>query len=101
MKYVRFIFGSKVLKYERHLTYFQFLIYRKFIESSLEDLNCTRVTKLAQEQIKKNWMDKKLFSISIAKDFFVHCPDSERQYALVLKETTYVLIDFSYFLANI
>ena len=40
------------------------------MESSLEDLNCTRVTKLAQEQEKKiGWM-KKYFSLSTAKLFF-------------------------------
>ena len=38
---------------KRHLTYFQFLIYKKIIESSLEDLNHTCVTKLVQEQAKK------------------------------------------------
>ena len=53
MKYVRLIFGGKVLNYQRHLTYFQFLIYKKIIESGLEDPNCTRITKLAQEQAKK------------------------------------------------
>ena len=52
MKYVGFIFGGKVLNYERHLTYFQFLIYRNIIESSLEDLNCIHVTKLTQESRK-------------------------------------------------
>ena len=57
MKHVRFIFEGKVLNYKRHLTYFQFLIYKKIIESSLEDLNYTRPTKLAQEQAKKiGWM---------------------------------------------
>ena len=69
MKYVKFIFGCKVLNYESHLTYFQFFIYRKIIEISLEDLNCTCITKLAQEQGKKNWMDEKLFSLH-CKGFF-------------------------------
>ena len=42
MKYVRLIFGGKVLNYERHVTYkFNFL----FIESIMKDLNHTRVTK--------------------------------------------------------
>ena len=49
MKYVRLIFLGKVLNYERHLTYFQFEMYRKIIESSLEDLIYTHVTKLAEE----------------------------------------------------
>ena len=49
---MRLIFQGMVLNYERHLTYFQFLIYRIIIESSLEDLNCTRVTKMAQESRK-------------------------------------------------
>ena len=53
MKYVRFIFGGKVLNYEGHMRFFQLLIYRKIIESSLEDLNSTHVTKLTQEQEKK------------------------------------------------
>ena len=57
MKNVRLIFGGRVLNYERYLTYFQFLIYRKIIESSLEDLNYTHVTKLAQESMKI-WMDE-------------------------------------------
>ena len=52
-KYERLIFVGKVLNYERHLTYFQFSIFRKIIESSLEDLNYTHVTKLTQEQEKK------------------------------------------------
>ena len=57
MKYVRLIFGGKVLNYGRHLTYFQFFINRKIIESSLEDMNYTHVTKHAQEQAKKlGWM---------------------------------------------
>ena len=57
MKYVRLIFGGMVLNYERHLTYFQFLIYRNIIVSILEDLNHTCVTKLAQEQEKIiGWM---------------------------------------------
>ena len=34
------------------MKYFQLLIYKKIIESSLEDLNDTYVTKLAQEQEK-------------------------------------------------
>ena len=42
LKYVRLIFRSKVLNYESHLTYFRFSIYKKIIESSLEDLNHTR-----------------------------------------------------------
>ena len=41
------------MNYEKHLTYFQFLIYRKIKESSLEDLNYTCVTKPAQELVKK------------------------------------------------
>ena len=57
MKYVRLIFQGKVLNYERHLTYFQFLIYRKIRKSSLKDLKHTRVTKLAQES-RKIWMDE-------------------------------------------
>ena len=57
MKYVRLIFRGKVLNYERHLTYFQFSVYWKTIESSLEDLNLTRVTTPAQYS-KKNWMDE-------------------------------------------
>ena len=72
MKYGRLIFGGKVLNYERHLTYFQFLIYKKIIESSLKDLNYICVTKLTQEQAKKIWMDEKLFSLSIAEIFFIH-----------------------------
>ena len=28
------------------------------------------------ETRKKNWMDEKLFSVSTAKDLFVHCPKS-------------------------
>ena len=28
---------------------------------------------------KKNWMDEKLFSLSTAKDFSVHCPESGRR----------------------
>ena len=52
MKYVRFIFGGKVLNYKKHLTYFQFLTYRNIIESSLEDPNYTHGTKLAQESRK-------------------------------------------------
>ena len=47
---VRLIIGSKVLNYERHVRFFQFWIYWKTIESSLEDLNCTHVTKPTQEQ---------------------------------------------------
>ena len=54
--YVRLIFGGKVLNYERHLTYFQFLIFRKIIESSLEDLKCTLVTTMTQESRKLRWM---------------------------------------------
>ena len=50
MKYVRLIFGGKVLNYERYVRFFQFWIYWKIIESSLEDLNYTRVTKPTQEQ---------------------------------------------------
>ena len=51
MTCVRFIFGCKVLNYERHLIYyFHFFIYKKIIESSLENLNCTYVTKLVQDQ---------------------------------------------------
>ena len=50
MKYLEVIFGGKVLKYEIHYIYFQFLIYKKIIESRLEDLNCTCVTKAVQEQ---------------------------------------------------
>ena len=46
-----------VLNYERHLTYFQFLIYKKIIKNSLEDLNYTCVTKLAKES-RKIWMDE-------------------------------------------
>ena len=57
MKYVRLIFQGMVLNYERFLTNFQFLIYKKIIESSLEDLICTSVTKLAQESTKI-WMDE-------------------------------------------
>ena len=49
MKYVRLFLGGKALNYEKHLTHFQFSIFKKIIESSLEDLNCTRVTKLTQE----------------------------------------------------
>ena len=57
MKYVRLIFGSKGLNYVKHLAYFQFLICKEIIESSLEDLNHSHVTKLAQEQAKKiGWM---------------------------------------------
>ena len=37
----------------KDIEYFQFSIYRKIIENSLEDLNCTYVTRLAQEQEKK------------------------------------------------
>ena len=76
MKYVRFIFEGKVLNYERHVGFFQFLIYRKIIESSLEDLNYTRVTKLTQEE-EENWMDEKLLFLSIVKVFFVHHPNSK------------------------
>ena len=57
MKYVSLIFQGKVLNYERHLTYFQFLIYKKIIESSLKDMNYTSVTRLAQE-LRKIWMDE-------------------------------------------
>ena len=39
------------------MTYFQLFIYRKIIESSLEDLNCRCVTKVAQES-RKIWMDE-------------------------------------------
>ena len=54
MKYVRLIFGGKVLNYEKYLTYFQSSIYWNIIECSLEDLNYTRVTKLAQESMDEN-----------------------------------------------
>ena len=57
MKYVRLIFQGKVLNYERRLTYFQFLIYRKIRESSLEDLNYTCVSKMVQES-RKIWIDE-------------------------------------------
>ena len=83
MKYVRLIFGGKVLNYERQ-TYFQFSIYRKIIESRLEDLNRTRVTK----QRKTIWMDEKIFYLSTAKVFSVHRPDSERRRVSGLKILT-------------
>ena len=38
---------------KRLLTYFRFLIYKKIIESSLEDLIHTHVIKLAQKKGKK------------------------------------------------
>ena len=57
MKYRRLIFQGMVLNYERHLTHFQFFIYRIIVESSLEDLNRTRVTRMAQE-LRKIWMDE-------------------------------------------
>ena len=77
MKYVRLIFGGNlVLNYKRHLTYFQFLIHRKIIESSSEDLNHTHVTELAQRTSKKiGWMKKN--SLSIVKVFSIHCLDFE------------------------
>ena len=44
------------------LTYFQFLIYKKIIESSLKNLNCRHVIKLAQEQVEKfGWMKNYFF----------------------------------------
>ena len=52
---MRFIFGGKVLNYERHVRFFQ--IFRKIVKSSLEDLNGTRVTTLVQEPKRKiGWM---------------------------------------------
>ena len=75
MKYVKLIFRSKVLNYERHLTYFQFLICRKIIESSLEHLNHICVTKLTQEQAKKNSSMKTIFSIN-CKGFSIYHLDS-------------------------
>ena len=70
MKYVRLIFGSKVLNYERHLTYLQFSIYRKIIENNLEDLNYPRVTKWTQEQAKEiGWM-KNCFLYPLHRFFF-------------------------------
>ena len=90
IKYVRLIFGGKVLNYERQVRFFQFLIYRKLIESCLEGLNCTCVTILAEEQEKKKWMDEKLFSLSTTKAYFVHCLGSERRRILGLKENLYL-----------
>ena len=64
MKYVRLIFGGKVLNNERHLTYFQFFIYKKIIENGLEDMSSTCVTKLAQEEAKKiRWMKNFVFGL--------------------------------------
>ena len=58
MKYEKVIFGGKVLNNERHLTYFQFSIYRKTMESTLKDLNSTFVTKLTQKQANFfEWME--------------------------------------------
>ena len=74
MKYVRFIFGGKVLKSKRHLTYFQFLIYKKIIKSSLEDLNCACVINLAQKQAKKiGWMINYFLCSLYHLDFGHHC----------------------------
>ena len=70
------------MNYERHLTYFQFLIYKKIIENSLEDLNYTHITKLAQEKI--NWMDDKPFFLFTAKVFFVYNLDIGRCHVLGL-----------------
>ena len=36
---------------------------------------------------KKNWMDEKLFSLSTAKDLFVHHPESGRRRVLELMDT--------------
>ena len=66
VKYVRLIFGGKVLK---TLTCFQFLICRKIIESSL-DPKYTRVTKLTQEQKKFGWM--KNYFLSPLRRFFLY-----------------------------
>ena len=48
---MRLIFQHKVLNYERHLTNFQFSIYRKIIESSLKDLNYIRVATRIKENL--------------------------------------------------
>ena len=83
MKYVRPIFGSKVLNHERHLTYFQFLIYKKIIESSFEDLK--RICVVGTKTNKSFWIDEKLFSQSNAKVFSIHCPDFGRRHILGLR----------------
>ena len=84
MKYVRLIFGGKVLNYERHLTYFQFLIFKKIIESSLKDLNYIHVTKLAQEQAKKfGWMENH-FLYPLKRIFSIHCLGSRHWHILGL-----------------
>ena len=86
MTCVRLIFRGQVFNYKRHLAYSPILIYRKIIESSLEDLNCTHVTKLAQEEAKKiEWM-KNYFLRLLQRFFFsIHCLDSERLCNLGLK----------------
>ena len=71
MKHMKLIFGGKVLNYERHLTYFHFLVYRKIIENNLEDLNNTCVTKLVQKQTKKfGWM--KNYFLCLLPRFFLY-----------------------------
>ena len=44
------------MNYERHLTYFQFLIYRKIIESNLEGLILHVLLNWHKNQGKFGWM---------------------------------------------
>ena len=55
------------MNYETHLKDFQFSINWKIPESSSEDLSCTCVITVLEEQ-PQHWMDEKLFSLSTWKD---------------------------------
>ena len=69
---------------ERHLTYFQFLISWKTIESGLKDLNYTLVLLHLHKNKEKIWMDGKLISLSTPKAFCIHHPRSLHRHILGL-----------------